>query len=315
MNRAIQGIRHHFLQAGLLEYLEEPHLTEIMLNPDGKLWIERQGEAMAHVGEVTPEDATRILNAVSDYHRQTVTATQPILECELPLDGSRFEGLIPPLVEHPSFVIRKKATRVFTFDDYIKAGTLSTDAANVLRQLIVDKRNILTAGGTGSGKTTFANALLHQIAMVAPDERMVIIEDTNELQCSAPNHVIKRTNDNAGVSMRTLLRTTLRYRPDRIIVGEVRGGEALDLLKAWNTGHPGGLATIHADSARQGLDRLEQCVSEATATPSRALIASGIHAVVFMARTAGGKRYIKEVLQVNGLTETGYDTTTIWEAT
>ncbi len=314
MNRALQGIRHHFLQAGLLDYLEDPDLTEIMLNPDGKLWIERQGEAMTHVGEVTPEDATRILNAVSDYHRQTVTATQPILECELPLDGSRFEGLIPPLVENPSFVIRKKATRVFTFDDYIKAGTLSREAANVLRQLIVDKRNILVAGGTGSGKTTFGNALLHQISMMAPDERMVIIEDTNELQCSAPNHVIKRTNDSANVSMRTLLRTTLRYRPDRIMVGEVRGGEALDLLKAWNTGHPGGIATIHADSARQGLDRLEQCVSEATATPNRALIASGIHAVVFMTRTPEGKRVIKEVIQVNGLSDTGYDTTTIWEA-
>ncbi|EKQ3596341.1 TPA: P-type conjugative transfer ATPase TrbB [Vibrio parahaemolyticus] len=314
MNRALQGIRHHFLQAGLLDYLEDPDLTEIMLNPDGKLWIERQGEAMTHVGEVTSEDATRILNAVSDYHRQTVTATQPILECELPLDGSRFEGLIPPLVENPSFVIRKKATRVFTFDDYIKAGTLSREAANVLRQLIVDKRNILVAGGTGSGKTTFGNALLHQISMMAPDERMVIIEDTNELQCSAPNHVIKRTNDTANVSMRTLLRTTLRYRPDRIMVGEVRGGEALDLLKAWNTGHPGGIATIHADSARQGLDRLEQCVSEATATPNRALIASGIHAVVFMARTSEGKRVIKEVIQVNGLSDTGYDTATIWEA-
>ncbi|MGL1254931.1 P-type conjugative transfer ATPase TrbB [Vibrio parahaemolyticus] len=314
MNRALQGIRHHFLQAGLLDYLEDPDLTEIMLNPDGKLWIERQGEAMTHVGEVTSEDATRILNAVSDYHRQTVTATQPILECELPLDGSRFEGLIPPLVENPSFVIRKKATRVFTFDDYIKAGTLSREAANVLRQLIVDKRNILVAGGTGSGKTTFGNALLHQISMMAPDERMVIIEDTNELQCSAPNHVIKRTNDTANVSMRTLLRTTLRYRPDRIMVGEVRGGEALDLLKVWNTGHPGGIATIHADSARQGLDRLEQCVSEATATPNRALIASGIHAVVFMARTSEGKRVIKEVIQVNGLSDTGYDTATIWEA-
>ncbi len=203
---------------------------------------------------------------------------------------------------------------MFTFDDYIKAGTLSREAANVLRQLIVDKRNILVAGGTGSGKTTFGNALLHQISMVAPDERMVIIEDTNELQCSAPNHVIKRTNDHANVSMRTLLRTTLRYRPDRIMVGEVRGGEALDLLKAWNTGHPGGIATIHADSARQGLDRLEQCVSEATATPNRALIASGIHAVVFMTRTPEGKRVIKEVIQVNGLSDTGYDTATIWEA-
>ncbi|HBC3902265.1 P-type conjugative transfer ATPase TrbB [Vibrio harveyi] len=314
MNRALQGIRYHFEKAGLLTYLEEPNLTEIMLNPDGNLWVERQGEAMTLVGTVASDDATRILNVLSDYHRQTVTATNPILECELPLDGSRFEGLIPPLVENPSFVIRKKATRVFTFDDYINTGTLSLEAANVLRGLIVDKRNILVAGGTGSGKTTFGNALLHQISMVAPDERMVIIEDTNELQCSAPNHVIKRTNDTAGVSMRTLLRTTLRYRPDRIIVGEVRGGEALDLLKAWNTGHPGGIATIHADSARQGLDRLEQCVSEATATPNRALITSGIHAVVFMARTSEGKRLIKEVVQVNGFSDTGYDTTTIWEA-
>lgn len=314
MNRALQGIRHHFLQAGLLDYLEDPNLTEIMLNPDGKLWVERQGEPMTHVGEVAAEDATRILNALSDYHRQTVTATSPILECELPLDGSRFEGLIAPLVEKPSFVIRKKASRVFTFDDYLKAGTLTKEVANVLRELITARRNIMVVGGTGSGKTTFVNAMLHQISSMYPDERFVILEDTNELQCSAPNHVIKRTNDAANVSMRTLLRTTLRYRPDRIIVGEVRGGEALDLLKAWNTGHPGGVATIHADSAKQGLDRLEQCVREAIATPNPTLIASGVHALVFMARTAEGKRYIKEVVLVNGLNETGYDTTMYWEA-
>ncbi len=314
MNRALQGIRYHFEQAGLLAYLEEPTLTEIMLNPDGKLWVERQGAPMAHVGFVDSEDATRLLNALSDYHRQTVTATNPILECELPLDGSRFEGLIPPLVERPSFVIRKKAQRIYTFDDYQAAGTLTEAVATMLRELILTKRNIVVVGGTGSGKTTFVNALLHQITELAPDERFVIIEDTNELQCSAPNHVIKRTNERAEVSMRTLLRTTLRYRPDRIIVGEVRGGEALDLLKAWNTGHPGGVATIHADSARQGLARFEQCVSEATPHLSQSLIASGVHALVFMARSPDGRRGIKEVLTVQGFNGDDYDTTLCWEA-
>ncbi|WP_363318260.1 ATPase, T2SS/T4P/T4SS family, partial [uncultured Vibrio sp.] len=191
---------------------------------------------MTKVGTVSPDKATRVLNALSDYHKTVVTSSSPILECELPTDGSRFEGLVPPLVDNPSFVIRKKATRIFTFTDYLASNALSATAAHHLIELIDRHRNIVVVGGTGSGKTTFVNALLYEMAQRFPNERCILLEDTNELQCSAPNHVIKRTHPNADISMRTLLRTTLRYRPDRIIVGEVRGGEALELLKAWNTG-------------------------------------------------------------------------------
>lgn len=313
MNRTLQGISYHFEVAGLLPYLNDASVTEIMLNPDGQLWIERQGEPMQPVGEVKGEDATRILNALSDYHRQTVTEKSPILECEVPLDGSRFEGLIPPLVERPSFVLRKKATRVFTFDDYLASKAMTEAVARQLIELIQHHRNIVVVGGTGSGKTTFVNALLHQISTLFPHERFVILEDTNELQCSAPNHVIKRTNMGANVTMRTLLKTTLRYRPDRIIVGEVRGGEALDLLKAWNTGHPGGVATIHADSAIQGLARFEQCVSEASPHLNQTLIASGVHALVFMTRGDDGQRRIKELVRVEGFDGQEYDTTVLYQ--
>lgn len=313
MSRALQGIAHHFEKAGLAGYLDDPAVTELMLNPDKTLWIEKQGCPMARVGTVAPEDATRILNALSDYHRQTVTVKRPILECELPLDGSRFEGLIPPLVENPSFVIRKRATHIFTFEDYLQSGAMTPEVAAHLIKLIAAHRNIVTVGGTGSGKTTFVNALLHQISLQFPDERLVILEDTNELQCRAPNHVIKRTSVEADVTMRTLLRTTLRYRPDRIIVGEVRGGEALDLLKAWNTGHPGGLATIHADSARQGLARFEQCIGEVSPHQNPTLIANSVHALVFMARDNTGQRRVRELVQVNGFDGERYDTTTLYE--
>ncbi|GAL14390.1 conjugative transfer protein TrbB [Vibrio astriarenae] len=192
--RALEGIMHHFSAAGLLEYLNDMQVTELMLNPDGQLWIERHGESMQKVSDVSPDNATRLLNALSDYHKQTVTESRPILECEVPLDGSRFEGLVPPLVANPSFVIRKKATRIFTLDDYVHSGALPEPVKAQLIALIRAHRNIVVVGGTGSGKTTFVNALLHQISVQCPHERLVMLEDTHELQCFAPNHVIKRTH-------------------------------------------------------------------------------------------------------------------------
>ncbi|MFY9876847.1 MAG: P-type conjugative transfer ATPase TrbB, partial [Rhodomicrobium sp.] len=230
--------------------LRDASVIEIMLNPDGGLWVERFGRPMARLGEMLPHQAEAAMATLAATHRTTITRQSPILECELP-DGSRFEGLIPPVVAGPSFCIRKRASRIFTLDDYVASGAMTLRQRELIRKAALDHQNILIVGGTGSGKTTLVNAVIHLIAEELPHERLLILEDTAEIQCAAPNRVFKRTTD--AIDLRRLLRSTMRYRPDRIIVGEVRGGECLDLLKAWNTGHPGGVATVHANDAPGGL--------------------------------------------------------------
>lgn len=312
-NRQLTSLKHHLEDSGLLGLLKDPTLTDIMLNSDGQVWVEPMGGSMRYSHDVAADNALRIIQALADYHNQTINSNHPILECEIPIDGSRFEGLLPPLVAQTSFVIRKRATRLITLADYVAGKSLTNEAVELLTGLIRDHRNILIVGGTGSGKTTLVNALLHEIAVQFPTERLVMLEDTHEIQCQADNHLVMRTHPNAGVTLQKLLRATLRLRPDRIIVGEVRGGEAVELLKAWNTGHPGGLATIHADSARQGLQRLEQCLSEAMPNINCALIANTIHALVFIQRTPKG-RQVTEICQVVGWTaDAGYETQSLWE--
>jgi len=201
----------------------------------------------------------------------------------------------------PCFAIRKPAFRIHRLFDYVTDGIMSADIARLLSLAVVERHNILVAGGTSSGKTTLANALLAEMAHL--DERVILIEDTRELQCAAPDTVALRTR--AGVaSMADLVRSTLRLRPDRIIVGEVRGAEALDMLKAWNTGHPGGIATVHANSARSALDRVEQLVAEAVLTVPRRLIADAIDIVVFIAGR-GSDRRVETILSVTGLDPQG----------
>jgi type IV secretion system protein VirB11 len=220
------------------------------------------------------------------------------------LAGERFEGLLPPVATGPCFSIRKPAGRVYTLADYVSDGIMSAEAARTLAGAAVDRRNVLVAGGTSSGKTTLANALLAEIA--AFDERVILIEDTRELQCSAPDTVALRTRPGV-VGMADLVRSTLRLRPDRIIVGEVRGAEALDMLKAWNTGHPGGIATVHANSAPAAMHRLEQLIQEAVVTVPRRLIAEAIDVVVFISGR-GASRRIDQIVAVGGLDAAGdYD--------
>lgn len=296
MSRELVSLKYHVDNIGITQYLDDDNVTEIMLNPDGKLWVEAFGQPMKYCHNVSHDNAMRVINAIADYHGLIVDKQQPLLECELPIDGSRFEALIPPLVHQVSFVLRKKATRIFLLEDYVNSGVLSKEQYDLLVDLIMNHRNILIVGGTGSGKTTLANAILAKMAECFPNERVVILEDTNEIQCQAQNFVTMRTCDKAGVSMRTLLRATLRYRPDRIIVGEVRGGEALDLLKAWNTGHPGGVATIHADSACLGLERLEQCISEVAVKINQNMIASTVHSLVSISKTSQGRK-VQEIIQ------------------
>ncbi|NTZ47706.1 P-type conjugative transfer ATPase TrbB [Lelliottia aquatilis] len=297
--RQIRSLKSHLSRAGILPFIENDNVIEVMLNPDQSLWIEEFGKPMYETAKIAPNDAAAIMNAIAHYHDVLIDRDRPVLECELPVDGSRFEGTIPPLVANPSFTIRKKATRIFTLADYLGHNILTRPQFDVLTDVVAQRKNILIVGGTGSGKTTLANAMIDAMVNFNADDRFLILEDTNEIQCSAQNHVIMRTSERAGIGMRQLLRITLRYRPDRILIGEVRGGEALDLLKAWNTGHPGGLCTIHADSAALALERLEQCVEEVSVNVNRKMIASTIHCVVFIKKTPQGRR-IEEVLNVTG---------------
>jgi type IV secretion system protein TrbB len=276
-------------------FLDSPDVVEVMLNPDGTLWVERLGQPMERAGTMSASQAESLMATVASTLRTTITRDNPILECELPIDGSRFEAMIPPVVSAPVFVIRRRASRVFTLPDYVAAGIMSERQREVIATAVAERRNILVAGGTGSGKTTLTNAIIDHIEQATPHHRLVVIEDTAEIQCTVPNAVLLRATDT--VDMLRLLKATMRLRPDRIVVGEVRGPEALALLKAWNTGHPGGVATVHANSAHAGLIRLEQLIAEATPAPMRTLIAEAVDLVVGIARSSGGRR-IQEVLAV-----------------
>jgi len=284
--------------ADIARWLKEPTIIEIMLNPDGRLWIDRLGEGMTEGGaRLSPADGERIVRLVAHHVGMDVHAAAPRVSAELPVTGERFEGLLPPVVQAPIFAIRKPAGQIFTLDDYAAAGILSTAQAVLLRHAVGERFNILVAGGTGTGKTTLANALLAEIAH--SPHRVVLIEDMRELQCAAPNMVAMRTKEGVA-SLRDLVRSALRLRPDRIPIGEVRGPEALDLLKAWGTGHPGGVATIHAGTAIGALRRLEQLVQEAVVTVPKALIAETIDIIAVLARDGSGRR-LTELARVAGI--------------
>ena len=279
-------------------YLEDPSIVEVMLNPDGRLWIDRLSGGLEDTGcRVTPADAERIVRLVAHHVGVEVHAGSPRVSAELPESGERFEGLLPPVAAAPCFAIRRPAVAVFTLGDYVDAGIMSDTQAELLRAAVRDRKNILVAGGTSTGKTTLTNALLAEIA--GTTDRVVLIEDTRELQCRAPNLVALRTKDGVA-SLSDLVRSSLRLRPDRIPIGEVRGAEALDLLKAWGTGHPGGIGTIHAGTALGAMRRLEQLIQEAVVTVPRALIAETIDLVAVL-RGRGSERRLSELALIAGL--------------
>jgi len=306
LNRRIRMLRTA-LGPVIGEALNDPDVVEIMLNPDGSLWIDRLSTGRTPMGVQLPAtDGERIIRLIAAHVRTEVHSGKPLLTAELPETGERFEAALPPVASGPTFTLRKRAIGVIGLPDYVASGMMTEDQGNYLRQAVRERQNILIAGGTSTGKTTLANALLAEIA--ATGDRVIILEDTVELQCSALDHVPLRTR--AGVvSMAELVRTTLRLRPDRIIVGEVRGGEALDLLKAWGTGHPGGIATIHSGSAEGALLRLEQLILEVAVTPPRALIAEAINVIVYIAGR-GRARRIETIARVIGFDERGYRITT-----
>ena len=278
--------------------LMDPNVIEVMVNPDGRLWLDmsRIGrvDTGAHIGAA---EAERIIRLVAAHVRREVHERAPIVSAELPDSGERFEGVMPPISTTPCFSIRKPADVLFRLDDYVTARIMTPLQADVLRSAIKDRKNIVVVGGTSSGKTTLLNALLAEIA--DSGDRVIILEDTRELKCAAPDCVSLRTKPGVA-TLADLVRSTLRLRPDRIIVGEVRGPEALDMLKAWNTGHPGGLTTIHANSAAAALSRIEQLIQEGVVTIPRNLVVEAIDVVVFL-NGRGSSRRVETIAEVSGI--------------
>lgn len=278
--------------------LEDPMTCEVMLNPDGRIWQERFGEPMKCIGTMRSGDAEVAFRTLASLLGKTLSYDQPQLDGEYP-GGFRFSGALPPIVSAPAFTIRKPASRVFTLDEYVEAGILTEHQKDALCMAVSEHQNLLVVGETGSGKTTLANALIAEMVRQFPDERHVIIEDTREIQCTAQNAVFFHTTND--VSMTKCLKQTLRFRPTRIHVGEVRDEAALDLLDAWNTGHSGGISTVHANSALQGLSRVRGLVSRSPSAPRcvEEVIGEAVQVLVFIERTPSGRR-IREILAVDG---------------
>jgi type IV secretion system protein VirB11 len=288
-SRLIEQMRR-ILGDDICGVFEDPTAVEIMLNDDGRVLVERHGQGMAELTCMTGARALNFLSLMADYRGTTVSRERPIVEGAMPDEfrRARFAGCIPPLTPMPTFSIRLPATRIFTLEDYVRAGILSQEQKTRIVAALESRNNILVSGGTGSGKTTLLNALSHQVAQTSGlDQRIVIIEDTREIVCQALNTVQLLTDPDAAIDMTRLLKLTLRYRPDRIFVGEVRDGAALALLKAWNTGHPGGLATLHANSPEAALVRLDQLCQEVSHNSQMPLIREAVDVVVQIRREPG----------------------------
>lgn len=296
--RNLEALRRYAGKA-VLDALADPMLCELMLNGDGTLWQERFGEPMQAIGEMSQWQAEAFMRQIASCLAKEITFDSPQLDGELPLDGSRFSGVLPPVVTAPCFAIRKKASRVFLLSDYVQQGILSVQQNAYICEAIARRKNILVVGGTGSGKTTLLNALIAEMIRQDENQRFFIIEDTGEIQCLAPNVVFFHTT--ATVSMTHCLKQALRFRPDRILVGEVRDHAALDMLDAWNTGHEGGVATLHANSARLALSRLRGLVSRNAYAPRaiEEVIGEAVHLIVFITKTPHGRK-VEELLAVDG---------------
>lgn len=297
--RRLEALRHA-LGPIALAALEDPDVVEILANPDGQLILDRIGSGRTQTGEtLTPEARDRVVRLIADYVGEPVLPEDPRLSGILPETGERFQGVLPPVSRSPTFSIRKRPARIFNLADYQDQGILTADQSIQIESAATNRQNILISGGTSSGKTTLANAILALPAFA--ETRTIMIEDTPELQCSAWDQVAlltRRTPKPIGVV--DLVRDSLRLRPDRIVVGEMRdGAAALETLKAWNTGHPGGLSTIHANSAYDALSRLEDLTSEVATTIPRRAIGQAIDLIIHIGRTREGRR-VEDILEVRG---------------
>jgi pilus assembly protein CpaF len=306
---AVYRLFHSFRGLDALQpLLDDPAVTEIMVNGHEDVFIERAG--MTRKADVRFESRERledIIQAIVGKVNRTVNESSPIVDARLP-DGSRVHVVLPPVaLNGPTLTIRKFPERPFAMDDLLERGTVSPAAAEALKLLVQAKYNVFVSGGTGSGKTTMLNVLAQ---FIPADERIVSIEDSAELQLhSIPNWVALETrNANAEgkgeLTIRDLIRASLRMRPSRIIVGEVRGGEALDMLQAMNTGHEGSISTGHSNTSRDMLSRLETMVLSAAPLPTEVIrrqIAAALDILVHVSRLRDGSRKVTEIQEVAGM--------------
>lgn len=281
----------------LASLLDDPAMIELSANSDGRIFAEKAGKPPVRVGDLGAREREQIVRTCATSAGTPVTAVSPIVSAMVPELGYRFEGLIPPAVDTATFSIRFHGAQVRALNTYVEDGTMTEAQAGTLRAALEDRQNIVLAGGTSSGKTTLLNSLLRELGNLAPADRLVVIEDTPELKVTHENAVFLRSTVAADATR--LLASTLRLRPDRIIVGEVRDGAALALLKAWNTGHPGGLASLHANGAEDALIRLDLLVREASAQPLPQVIGSAVDLVVYLERAREG-RLVRSIVQVKG---------------
>lgn len=289
----------------LIELMNDDGVFEIILNPDQTVWIDTFRHGRVNTGIImAPSKSVPLIKAVAALTDQIITDAVPMLSAEIPssplFTSARFQAFLPNVVEAPAFNIRKHSKVVMTLDDYVKQKTMTKEQKAILVEAIKDKKNIIAAGGTKSGKTTLLNAILKEIS--GTSDRIVIIEDTPELQCEARDHLSLRTMPD--VTMDMLLLGTLRATPDRIVVGEVRGSEALALMDAWSTGHKGGCSTVHSNSAEDTLIRLENMTSRTAKNPQQFTISRAVDVIVYL-KYAQGIRYIEDIIEVQD-----YDATT-----
>lgn len=293
----------------IMGFLYEESVIEIMLNPDGQLFVERLYHGKTNTGTVIPpSQSENIIKLVASYKNQVVHQQLPVIATDIPFLGARFQGWLPPVVKQPCFAIRKRATHIFTLEQYVSQNTLTTEMAIWLKNAVLQRKNILVVGGTGTGKTTFANALLDTLQ--GSSDRILILEDLPELQIKADDVVMLGTTDT--IDMRTLVKGTLRMRPDRIIMGEVRDGAALELLKAWNTGHPGGICTLHANSLESTPYRLEDLIREVVMTIPHNLISQAIDVIVFIERNGKGERKVSKIGKLTAFHNNQYEITLVF---
>lgn len=305
--RKTEALRHA-LGYTIADALNDPRVVEVMANPDGIIWTDRIGEGRKSAGvKISSEDAGAILRLLADHAGVVVNRDTPLVSATLPETGERFQGVFPPITPVPCFAIRKRPAVVFSIEDYVQAGIMSAQIACELRLALADRRNIVVIGGTGSGKTTMTNALLAEPAIAC--DRVVLIEDTAELRCSAKDCVPMLTKAvSPAITMADLARVALRLRPDRIVVGEVRDGAALEMIKLWNTGHPGGIATLHANSPLDALYRLEDLIGEVTERVPRRQIGAAVNVIVEIRRTPETRagRTVSRIAHVRGFEQDHY---------
>jgi type IV secretion system protein TrbB len=285
----------------------KPTVTDICRNEDGQIWVTELGVDSYPAGFMRDSEARSLIEATATILNKVATDQTPIVEGELLTDGSRFLGIIPPIVTSPVFAIRKKASAIIPLDVYAEKGLMSLRYRGIIANAVKKRANIIVCGGTGSGKTTLLNAVLHEISQETPEDRILLAEDTREAQCKSPNVVFLRTNEHVTLSQ--ILRAMLRLFPTRIVVGEVRGREAFDLLMAWNTGHPGGVCTIHSDivQPRAALSRLELMLSMALpGVPLQRLIAEAVGLIVCVRKMPDGTRRVTQIVSVEGFDGSDY---------